>query len=687
MHYKKYLTWIILISLMIFGALASYAKAPYAFGTGDHMLFHAFGHWIANGEVFTRDFIHFRTPGPYYYYGLLQSLFGQTFRVTSTALLMESHVFQLLAGFVLTLVFTRNILGKPSLSLATAVGIFFIITPPIYQLRTALPALSLACYLYSINNEEIFKKRVQLFASGILLGLSFWFGQELFIFLSLSIFVAEFSFGNKSSLKEKTGSILCIGIAALAVILAGLLFFYANGVSIREFLYNTLYYAFVIQPKGMDVAFPALSSESLVYYTWIMAYLASILIFALSKKLYTPSGIVFTAYASLRLISMFGRVDVLHLLFSISEIFIFATLALRLLPTCLKNVTKSDLLYAIAITAISAIVVMIAAKGKSSIFLVIPFILLALSYAQKRELFVYDFNPVFNFIFAAVGLVLSAWMLNPLSVNTIKFTYSALFSKPTNTFLGVQLPANVRQGFEEVEKVLAEEKAHSIFSYPIRAEFYALSKNHGTRFIEFAPQTTPDDVSGAINDLKKNKPDIVIQDLDQTAFLSPILFDLSNFVYENYEPIKVIQSYSNFEIYKLKSVGAKTLRLYDNVYRFNTDHTDTTAGLRTTQNGTIVPVIATNKKTSLFKIAGDTTYLHIQVYPEPGASTKGIAIVKKGQDTITREVSVADGDISIALPSGEDELEINLKSAEDGKSVLWLNPLVELSGKNTVDTN
>lgn len=66
----------LLLLPVVCGLCISVAKAPLAFGSGDHFLFHAFGHWISHGEVFTKDFIHFRTPGPYYYYALMQLILG-----------------------------------------------------------------------------------------------------------------------------------------------------------------------------------------------------------------------------------------------------------------------------------------------------------------------------------------------------------------------------------------------------------------------------------------------------------------------------------------------------------------------------------------------------------------------------------------------------------------------------------
>lgn len=679
---KKIITFSILLIFTILGCMISYHKAPYAFGSGDHNLFHAFGHWIANGEVFTKDFIHFRTPGPYYYYGIMQYIFGETFLTTSTSLLMESHVFQMVASFALALALTKNFFGKSSLFIATATALFFLAAPPIYQLRTALPAAALALYLLSYSNlsdDNKDSKNPQLIISGLLLGISFWFGQELFIFLSISIFAGEFSSGNKFSFKNKIIRILKLGLAALFVIIAGIVYLYLKGVNIHEFLYNTLYYAFFIQPSGMDVPFPSFDKSSLIYYVWIAFFIVSFIILGLSQKLFTPTGVAFSAYASLRLISMFGRADLLHLLFSISELLIMGIVSLRLLRTCFKNINLKTLISTFIISAITIISLYFAIHGKSSALLVMPLALLAVSYLNNTtdELLIEKEGS--NAVYAVTGLGIALLALYPMSISTIKLSYYSFFIKPKSEFLGVQLPPDTQKQFLQVKGIIDSQKPESIFSYPIRAEYYALTKKHGTRFIEFAMQTTPDDINNAISDLKENKPQLVIQDLDQTINLSPILNKLSNFIAMNYTPITTIQGVNNLEIYKLKESSGNKIRLFDNIYTYNDDHTHTTGGLRTTENGNITPVIATNTGNSRFIFDENVQSVIIQIYPEPNASASGIIEVIKGTHSVKQVVKLSDGRVKIDLPEGNEKAEILLSSGEMGKSVLWLNPQAELS--------
>lgn len=680
---KKIITFSILLIFTLLGCMISYHKAPYAFGSGDHFLFHAFGHWIANGEVFTRDFIHFRTPGPYYYYGIMQYIFGETFLTTSTSLLMESHVFQMIAGFILAMALTKNIIGKSSLFIASATALFFLAAPPIYQLRTALPAAALALYLlsYSTLNDAVQKKteNPQLIISGLLLGITFWFGQELFIFLSISIFAGEFSAGNKLSIQNRIKRIVKIGITALLVIIAGIAYLYFKGVNIHEFLYNTLYYAFFIQPSGMDVPFPSLDKSSIIYYVWIAFFVASFIILGLSRKLFTPTGIVFSAYVALRLISMFGRADVLHLLFSISELVIMGIISLRLLPACLKNIDVKTVINTSLITAITITCLCFAIKGKSSSLLVLPFALLVISYFNKANDTLFMKKEGVNALFALAGLGIALLSLYPLSISTIKLSYYSFFIKPKNEFLGVQLPADTQKQFMQVKNIIESEKPDSIFSYPIRAEYYALTKEHGTRFIEFAMQTTPDDVKNAISDLEKNKPQLVIQDLDQTINLSPILNRISNFIAMNYTPITIIKGVNNLEIYKLKESSDNTIRLFDNIYTYNEDHSHTTGGLRTTEDGNVMPVIATNIGRSRFLIDDSVRSVIVQIYPEPNASESGIVEIRKGDESVRKVIKLSDGRVKINLSEVNGKSEILLSSGEAGKSVLWLNPQAELN--------
>lgn len=681
---RNYITTLLpLFALLVAGIIISIYKAPFATGKGDHMLFHAFGHWIANGEVFTRDFIHFRTPGPYYYYGIMQYFFGQTFKTTSLALLLEAHFFQVIAGYFLTLAATKNLIYKNSVIMAFFVGLFFILAPPIYQLRTAMPALALALYIRSFEEEiKPLAKIINTFFSGIFLGISFWFGQELFVFLSLALLCSELSTIKYGSYKKTCKKLSIIALAAILPVISGMLYFFIKGVDIHDLLYNIFYYAFIIQPKGMDTPFPAFSLQNIIYYGWIAAFCVAAFTFTLKKIIFKPASIALFSYTAMRMISMFGRADILHLLFSISEIVILISLTILVLVNRNKDV-KNDYFNAIIIVLFFILIFTIAAHGKASILIASPFFLLILSLfknngvQRKRE------NPsIAAQSFSGIAtLFLVILMTYPSSYNNIRAT-GYFFSKQTkNTILGAEATIPRKVEFDKVSEIIDKANVDGIFSYPIRAEFYALTKKHSTRFIEFAPQTTDKDIQGAILDLQKNRPQLVIQDMDQVATLAPILADLSNFIFSNYQEVKILSGDSNLQILKKRPLPLNAFRLFDNAYKYNLNHTNVTVGLRETSNGVIVPVIASNKGSAKFQLTNAQGKIYFKIYPEPNSAQNGtITLVRDGK-TFSKVVSIEDGNIEIPIPLGTGNLEVNLKSNDPAKSILWQNPVVSNTPK------
>ncbi|WP_277962478.1 hypothetical protein [Pseudomonas sp. RIT-To-2] len=665
--------------LVLIGALIVMHKAPFSFGNGDHALFHAFGHWINQGEVFTRDFIHFRTPGPYYYYALVQHLFGETQLSTSMALLSEAHIGQVIASFVMALAVSKAFWKRSSLPLAFCIGALFLALPAIYQLRTAIPALALATYVYYLLAPR--KSPTYLVVTGALLGLSFWFGQEVSLFLIISIGAAEISFHREKTVKLYLERIAALAVGIAATLLPVLFYFYAEGVSLQEFFYNTLYYAFFIQPKGMDSPFPDLHADTLIFYAWIWVYIACAFVFAIKKQLANPVAIVVFSYIGLRMISMLGRSDFLHLLFSISELFVLIPITLGLLLTKGQPLSTKALVQGIVSALLLGLIFLVGINGKSSALLAIPFLLIAYSYSD-RVLAVFTApggspHPLAGLFATALGTAAVVVLTLPYSVDNVRGTIGTFKATPSSVVLGTQVPAERKKEVDEVQAIIRREKADNIFSYPIRTEYYALVPKHGTRFVEFAPQTTPDDVRGAIADLKASRPKLVFRDLDQVSFLSPILHDLSDYVMSNYTPITIIEGYSHLEVLELKSAPTTIKRLFDNVYTLNTDHAHVTAGTRTYADGHTVLVIATNSGQGVFKLERESAqYVEAKIYPEPGAGTSGIVTATLDGNTIKQQVTTADGTVFIPLPAGSGQVTVTLESAEPGRSVLWEDPKI-----------
>jgi hypothetical protein len=672
--------------LVACGIAASIGKAPFTFGSGDHALFHAFGHWIAGGQVFTRDFVHFRTPGPYYYYGLVQTIMGDRFVSTSFALLAEAHVGQVIGSFFLALAVSRAFWNRASLGLAVCTGLLFLVTPPIYQLRTAIPALCLALYVFSLYARpgEGLSQHARLGVAGLVLGMCFWFGQEVFLFLALAIAAAEFSAYRAYTFKAAIVRLLIIAGGSLVPVTLGILYFYAVGVDIKTFLYNTTYYAFFVQPKGMDLPFPHFGRANAMFYVWLLSYIFAAFVFTLRGKLFKPAAIALIAYTGLRLISMLGRADYLHLLFSISELFILLPVSLFLLAGVKREDIARNLVPALLVAVLFAIVLRIGTHGKSSALLIIPFALLALTYVK---FFSRSTNgaasragtPSLAAMWAAsLAGFFCVFALNwPSSWGTFTFDYDSFKYKPANEFSGVQMTPQRKQELETVQHEIASRHAKVIFSYPIRAEYYALTPQHSTRFIEFAPQVTPADLATAISDLKKNPPTLVFRDLLQVAGLSPKLHDVSNYIMSNFRPVRVLQYDTNLEIMVPKDKPSRVDRFYDNVYTYNHDPKKVEALLRPDEQGNTMLILGVQSSSAVFRFdACDDCVVQIRVHDVLHAAAQGdVTIVRDGKATTTT-LSVSDNVVRLPVPAGTGQIEVDLKSHDPQRAVFWRDPML-----------
>ncbi|MGY6251883.1 hypothetical protein ACXIVK_00370 [Paraburkholderia caledonica] len=671
--------------LVACGIAASIGKAPFTFGSGDHALFHAFGHWIAGGQVFTRDFVHFRTPGPYYYYALVQTIMGDRFVSTSFALLAEAHVGQVIGSFFLALAASKVFWNRASLGLALCTGVLFLITPPIYQLRTAIPALCLALYVFSLCAipGKGLSQHARLAAAGLVLGICFWFGQEVCLFLALAIAAAEFSAYRAYAIKTAVVRLLIIAACSLVPVALGILYFYAVGVDIKTFLYNTLYYAFFIQPKGMDLPFPSFNRANALFYVWLLSYVFTTFVFALRGKLFKPAAIVLIAYTGLRLISMLGRADYLHLLFSISELFILLPVSFFLLAGVKREDISRNLVPALLLAVLVAVVLRIGTHGKSSVLLIIPFALLALSYMKffsgSTEGAASPGTPSFAAMWAAsLAGLFCVFALNwPSSWGTFAFDYDSFKYKPANEFSGVQMTPQRQRELETVQQEIATRHAKVIFSYPIRAEYYAFTQQHSTRFIEFAPQTTPGDLATAISDLRKNPPALVFRDLVQVAGLSSKLHDLSNYIMSNFRPVRVLQFDTNLEIMVPKAKPSRVNRFYDNVYTYNHDPKKVEALLRPDEEGNTMLILGVQDGSAVFKFdACDDCVIQIRVHEVLHAAAQGdVKIVRNGK-AFTTTLSVSDDVMWLPVPPGTGQIEVDLKSHDPQRAVFWRDPML-----------
>lgn len=672
-----------LFFILYFGQLLARSRAPYSFGFGDITLFHAFGHWIANGEYYIRDFIHFRTPGPYYYYAIAQSYFGSSYLTTSTALLLEAFVWQAAASFTLTLAVTRVFWGRASPLVALSVAFCILLLSPIFQLRTALPVFAIAFYIFSFSFESNRIKSALLFLAGVIAGISYWFGQEIFIFVVIAVGAAELSLQTISTVRLKRGLIIIFGTTC--TIVPVLVAMSAENVSIKEFFYYTFYYAFVIQPKGMDLPFPKFRIGNLIYYNWFFVLIFSTSIFAYVKQIRHPVSVLVVTYASLRMISALGRADYPHLLFSVSEVFVLLPLGIVAgINAFSLEFDREQMRKSVKLGLCLLLVFYIGIKGHASILLSVPVILLAFNYLAEKNEFSYISDcriPFAGWSITIVPAILTFLTIiafgYPNSWNTLRSLPDLKVDSPTDTTLGVRLQPAATLQVEKVKKIIENYNVDNIFTYPLRTEYYAFVKHHGARFIEFAPQTTQKNIFDAIADLKKSRPGLVIRDLDQLAAMSPMLHELSDYIMSNYRPITVSLDDNKLEILELLEKPSPLRRLYDQVYMLNTNRTDVTAGVRPTVNGRTSPVIAINHGLAKFKFSpGTENVLRLQVYPEPNCSLFGtVEINYEGKKDVVA-IKADDNVVEIPLPSSASGWAITLRSAEFGRAIVWQDPYI-----------
>ena len=316
--YTFLIYFIIPLSIVLLGSWIAYIRHFFAFGFGDHGLFFTFAKSILYGETMFKDFIHFRAPGIYYFYAFMLYLFGEKFSILSLTLLLESYVLQTVAAYYFSLALTKAIWGRPIVTFALCGVIALLITPSIYQLRTALPLFVFLFYALSFPREG---NRINyLFIVGIGISQVFFFGQEIAILLGWTILNTEICISAiQRQFPWSPLLLLAAGFLVLTLPIVAYFFTTANGL---DFLYYTTYYAFFVQPSGMNLPYPSLSIDTIIFYAPFIGYTLAVAIFIANNRFNNPLLAAFTCYAIMRLVSALGRSEILHLFFSLSDLFI-----------------------------------------------------------------------------------------------------------------------------------------------------------------------------------------------------------------------------------------------------------------------------------------------------------------------------------------------------------------------------
>lgn len=668
------------LALMVGGTLLAYWKAPFSFDPGDNALFHAFGHWIAQGEVFIRDFIHFRTPGPYYYYALMQSVFGDSFRVTSFALLLEAHVAQSVASFYLGAALTRVLTGRVSLPIAIACGAVFLFLPPIFQIRTALPCMALATYILA-DRPGATRSWTTLLVAGILLGASYWFGQELFLFLGFCIALTELTF-HSGNWRKLAGRATMLAAGMALAIVPGLLYLWLAGADLSEFFYYIFQYAFTIQPQGMDIPFPSWSRATVSFYLPFLVIVVAYAMAVLAGVIRNPAVFALLCFASVRMVSALGRADFLHVLFSSSEVVVLLCCGGLLLSRV--RLTGKRVLAAVLLAGVVALIFSWGMHGKSSVLLAIPLITTAAAVIAGRRRADGDSSVpvVASSAMATAGIALLAFGLAlgafyPHSFTAFWGGLQAASKEVVKPVKGVELPPGAFEEIQEVQRLLDEHGADMVYTYPIRSEFYGLVPRHGARLATLEPQTTPDELRRTIQELESSFPPVIVRDLEQMAFLSHKLAPLSDWINTHYRVEKLVLGAHRLELLERRAAPQPMARLFDRAYELNSDRGALPLGERRIDDGRVLPVVEVVKGSGRFEldVPGPAVF-RTRLNAQSDASDTGVVELRRGDWRRSLPIAAAQGWVTVSVPENPAAIEITLRSASPERRVVWVNPEV-----------
>ncbi|OGL22495.1 hypothetical protein A2707_04180 [Candidatus Saccharibacteria bacterium RIFCSPHIGHO2_01_FULL_45_15] len=514
----------ILFSLTTIGTAIAYFSFRESFSVGDASTFFRFAHNLAAGEVIYKDFIHFRTPGSYFNEALFIKIFGDQMSSVMFAIQFEAHaLYTLVFGFGVA-IFLR--FKKPFIGLVALSPI--LVLPAYLQLRTALAFLAITLYIQARRNERY--RHVWLILSGLVTGWTFIYGQEAAVMVAMTIFVTELYLFD---IKKWRVQLRNIGLLATGVFM-GLLPLLAYVVFMSDlstFSYYTLYYAFILQPKGMDLPYPALSYENILYYIVPILIVFCFYIFYSLKEASLPYAILI-AFTIARLVTLFGRSDLGHLIFVLPEIFLIATLAIVVIPKSDFNKKQFIRFLPYLFVLITSFVM---AKMISSGFVAIGALAVLMAFRFRKVPKIPNRTKSVHLVVLSIMIATIAvfgYTLYPSAYNTL--TTMSKRGVTAQNVGGVNTDLDTYNQITAVEKAVAKHAPITMFSYPIQAYYYTFAPKHATRFMTFEPQTTIAEQDIAINDLESSKPEVVVFDPLQAASLSKSLWKINNYITSNY---------------------------------------------------------------------------------------------------------------------------------------------------------
>ncbi len=556
---------VLTVTVTFIGSLAAYLLHDQALDLGDSSTFYSFAENLASGEAIYKDFIHFRTPGSYFLFALFIKLFGEQQASVNLALQFELYVLYPLTFLVAAIIFYRQQRRAAWYVVASLAGLALI--PPIAQLRAGFALLAVVCYIAIWQTQKLDKR--WLLAAGIFTGISFGFGQETALMALVVIAAGELVRwpGLKAFLERLK---YLAGGAVLGVL--PLLLYTAIFSNLGNFLYYVTYYSFVLQPAGMNTPFPPFDLDFFIYYMPFFLYGLCFLVLFVHRT-FGKAEALLLSFGIVRLITMLGRVDIGHLLFSISEIFI-------IMPWFLPNIRQVDMtrrrVRAFIPYLVGYIILCWLAMRVSSAFLAAMPFLIVLAVTRRpapSKQKISEWTTLNSYLALGATFAIMVFMLLPLFRSTLKSLKheATTHGMAADRVSGVKVDPDTKHVIEAITAAVEPLNPRTIFSFPIQAYFYKLAPEHGARYMTFEPQTTNAEQDAAIEDLKRTKPEVIIFDPMQAESLSASVGKISNYITSNYITKQEVVNRHMLWVMVPKESAAREEKLIYQVYEKNTN--------------------------------------------------------------------------------------------------------------------
>jgi hypothetical protein len=538
--HRKAVYVVILAACALIGLILSLLFYNQSLGLGDQATFYEFARNISHGEVFYKDFIHFRTPGSAVLYALFIKIFGEKINAVNFGISIETQLLYPLTFLISAIILLRSKKSPLYLIFAFLMVIFL---PGYIQLRAGFGLLAIAVYLMSFENREHVQRK--LLIAGILTGITFSFGQEIALMVAVIMGAGELINRDQSiSFWSRLKPLIIGAVIGVAPLLLYVLLFS----NIVTFLYYVFYYAFIIQPKYMNVPIPSFGYDNFIYYLPFILYGLCFLVIYANRKLGKVAGLLL-GFGILRLITELGRSDIGHLIFAIPEIFI-------IVPLCLVQVKNGTFdrktLRRFTPYGIMLIVLFLLAMKVGSSFLVLtPFVILYALYKRPNK--TNDSNPTPQaaahvYLILGSALLLLVYLFFPYYQGTVLHARDVWRNRHI-PMLKIDSVVTDPVDYQEVTAVTAAVvpiHPATLFAFPIEPFFYTLAPHHASRYLTFESETTLAEQDQTISDLQHSKPQVVIVDPLQAQGESASLWKISNYLTSNYT---IIQTIANRDIF------------------------------------------------------------------------------------------------------------------------------------------